>query len=99
MQISLGLPPWHDSSKIVSGKPGAVHYLRHFAGDQDDLNSVLANEPFPVMHSPISGTTIAQLFATAGSGAAFFALFPHPDLGQIATYFLVVGGTKIVFGA
>ncbi|MGF6980326.1 EamA domain-containing membrane protein RarD [Paraburkholderia sp. JPY465] len=27
MQISLGLPPWHDSSKIVSGKPGAVQSL------------------------------------------------------------------------
>jgi hypothetical protein len=56
-------------------------------------------EPIPVMHSPIEGTTLAHLFATTGSGAAFLAYFPHPDLGQIATYFLVVAGTKIVFGA
>lgn len=57
------------------------------------------DEPIPVMHSPIEGTTLAKLFATTGSGAAFLAYFPHPDFGQIATFFLVVGGTKIVLGA
>jgi hypothetical protein len=51
------------------------------------------------MNSPIAGMTLAQLFATTGSGAAFLAMFPHADGHQIATYFLVVGGTKIVFAA
>lgn len=59
----------------------------------------ISKQAFPVINSPISGTTLAQLFASTGSGAAFLAYFPHPDVGQIATYFAVVGGTKIVFGA
>ncbi len=53
----------------------------------------------PVMNSPISGTSLKQLVATAGSGAAFMAAFPHPDLGHVTIYFLLVAGTKIVLGA
>ncbi|MEX4004163.1 hypothetical protein AB4Y38_35365 [Paraburkholderia sp. EG285A] len=64
--------------------------------EHDDL---LYRDPLPVMNSPISGTTLAQLFAQSGSGAAFLAMFPHPDVGQITTFILVVGGTKIVFAA
>lgn len=63
------------------------------------IGDEIANMSFPVMNSPISGTTLMQLFAATGSGAAFLANFPHPDGGQIATYFLVVGGTKVVFAA
>lgn len=55
----------------------------------------LLDQPIPVMNSPISGATLAQLFATTGSGAAFLAYFPHPDGAQIATFFVLSAGQRL----
>ena len=59
----------------------------------------VAWEPITVMNSPPVLTSLAKLFGTAGSGAAFLAYIPHPEVGQIVAYFLIIGGTKIVLGA
>ncbi|MFM0095648.1 hypothetical protein PQQ87_08545 [Paraburkholderia nemoris] len=74
-------------------------FLRLAPIEQAKVTKQVLREPFPVMNSPITGSTIGSLVTTAGSGAAFLAYVPHPDLGQIAVYFLVLGGTKIVIGA
>ncbi|HKR43336.1 MAG TPA: hypothetical protein VJU59_27245 [Paraburkholderia sp.] len=77
-----------------------MFYIGYGAGTFIDApDDWLAEIPFAVMNSPIAGSTLAQLFAVTGSGAAFLAYFPHPGWPEITTYFLVVGGTKIVFGA
>jgi hypothetical protein len=59
---------------------------------------VVFSQPIPIMNSPISGSTLANMVG-AGGGAAFITMFPHPDAGQIALYFLMLGGTRIVLGA
>jgi phospholipase C len=85
----------------VSQREVEIEICKSLLGVTGDIafGDALGRQAFPVMHSPIAGTTLAQLFAHSGSGAAFLAAFPHPDAGQIATYFLVIGGTKIVIGA
>ncbi|MEX3935904.1 hypothetical protein AB4Y32_29630 [Paraburkholderia phymatum] len=103
----LGDWGWASEGVDVVERLEAMRGIERCLPDAEDLDprtkfhlvELLMKQPFPVMNSPIGGTTLAQLFATSGSGAAFLAMFPHPDAGQIAIYFLVVGGTKIVFGA
>jgi len=60
---------------------------------------IFSAQPVPVMNSPLSGSTLGQLVAAAGGGAAFMAAFPHPDVGHITLYFVLIGGTRIVLGA
>lgn len=60
---------------------------------------IFSSYPVPVMNSPITGASLMQMVKAAGTGAAFFVMFPHPDLGQISLYFLTIGVTRIVLGA
>lgn len=60
---------------------------------------VFSAQPVPVMNSQLSGSTLGQMLTAAGGGAAFMAAFPHPDVGHITLYFVLIGGTRIVLGA
>lgn len=60
---------------------------------------IFSSYPVPVMNSPLSGSSLLQMVTAAGSGAAFMAAFPHPDLGHVTLYFLMIAGTRIVLGA
>ena len=57
---------------------------------------LFSSYPVPIMNSPLSGSSLLQM---AGSGAAFMARFPHPDVGHITLYFALIGATRIVLGA
>ncbi len=88
----------------------ALHQVIIDAGVREELpwqpertreyaDQVFTSQPVPVMNSPLSGSTLGQLVAAAGGGAAFMAACPHPDAGHITLYFVLIGGTRIVLGA
>jgi hypothetical protein len=97
---------YHDPKACI----GALHQVIIDAAVREGLpwnppateayaRKIYSEYPVPVMNSPISGASIMQMVTAAGSGAAFMAAFPHPDLGQVTIYFLLIGSTKIVLGA
>ena len=55
-------------------------------------------QPLPIMQSPLIGKTLAELAKAAGGGVAFYSMFPHPGVGEVAIFFLLIGGTRIIFG-
>jgi hypothetical protein len=88
----------------------ALHQVIIDAGIREELvwqperteayaEQVFSSQPVPVLNSPLSGSTLGQMVTAAGGGAAFMAAFPHPDVGHITIYFVLIGGTRIVLGA
>jgi hypothetical protein len=80
-------------AEVREGLPWQPERTREYA------EQIFSAQPVPVMDSPLSGSTLAQMVAAAGGGAAFMTAFPHPDVGHITLYFLLIGGTRIVLGA
>ena len=62
-------------------------------------DSIFSTTPLPVMNSPISGETLAQMAAVAAPSAAFLAQFHSLDAGSISLYFLMIAGIRIVLAA
>jgi hypothetical protein len=62
-------------------------------------HDIYLSQPLPIMQSPLAGKTIAELAKGAGQGAIFYQIFPHPGLGDLVVFFVLLGGIRIVFGA
>jgi hypothetical protein len=62
------------------------------------VNHILYDVELPIQNSPITGTHLANLFSIGGT-SAYLAATTHIGFREIAIYFLMVGGTRIVLGA
>src|SRR5262249_6499960 len=56
------------------------------------------SQPLPTMQSPLIGKTFEELAKGAGQYAIFYQVFPHPDIGDLVVFFLLLGGVRIVLG-
>ena len=66
---------------------------------RNSVADIYEAQPLPIMQSPLIGKTLAELAKAAGGGVAFYSMFPHPGPGEIAIFFLLLGGTRIILGA
>jgi hypothetical protein len=82
-----------DEARMNEQQPPDEQMLRRFA------TQIYTRQLVPVMNSPISGKTLAELVAAAGGSTAFMATFSTVDATHVSIYFLLIGGTRIVLGA
>jgi hypothetical protein len=65
----------------------------------DFAGTIYARQPLPVVNSPLTGRTLAELVTAAGGGTGFMATCPGADTKPMVIYVLLIDGTRIVLGA
>ena len=83
----------HGDLRALRSSPDLWVWLDEFAHD------IYESQPLPIMQSPLTGKTLQEIVKAAGGGVAFYSIFPHPGPGEIAIFFLLLGGTRIILGA